>query len=73
MTEVSLAERGVDTDNDSSVEALHCEDHLAAVSAACIEPVTPQFSGERLRHAEEGRRSFNRQCGYGERHHACRR
>ena len=30
MTEVSLAERGVDTDNDSSIEAMNCEDHLAA-------------------------------------------
>jgi len=30
MTEVSLVERGVDTDNESCVEALHCEDHLAA-------------------------------------------
>ncbi len=30
MTEVSLAERDVDTANDSSAEVLHGEEHLAA-------------------------------------------
>jgi len=35
-----------------------------------IEPVAPQFSGRRLRHAEKRRRQFNGQSGYGRRHAA---
>ncbi|OIQ65454.1 hypothetical protein GALL_529860 [mine drainage metagenome] len=38
--------------------------------AARIEPVAPQFSGRRMRHAKKGRRGFDRQCGCGKRHDA---
>jgi len=40
--------------------------------AARVEPVAPQFSRGRARHAEKRRRRFNRQCGCGERHDAFR-
>ena len=42
-------------------------------SSTGIQPVTPQFPSQRIRHAEKGRRGFNGQCGCGERHHACGR
>ena len=61
----------------------HARQHLRQLMAlrdrerprrtARIEPVAPEFSGQRMLHAEKGGRRLDGQCGCGKRHDAFRR